>query len=107
MSYQRVKRLSTFRRIALAMWAPPRDGTIYGTTQVDITKALAYVEKTEAETGVKVSLGVLAGRAVTSTKRHSSRSIRPLVPPNPILACRWTCIGKRTAQQRRKLVGPP
>ncbi|MDF1662177.1 MAG: 2-oxo acid dehydrogenase subunit E2 [Planctomycetota bacterium] len=62
--YTRVKKLSTFRKIALSFWDKPTTGLIYGHYHADATKALQYLEKIEKETGVKASVGVLAGRAM-------------------------------------------
>lgn len=62
--YTRVKKLSTFRRIALSFWKKPTTGLIYGHFHCDATNALNYLEKLEKETGVRSSIGVLAGRGM-------------------------------------------
>lgn len=62
--YTRVKRLSAWRRIAQAFWDEPKDGTIYGHVVLDCTAAFDYLDKLERETGVRASLGVLAGKAM-------------------------------------------
>jgi pyruvate/2-oxoglutarate dehydrogenase complex dihydrolipoamide acyltransferase (E2) component len=61
--YKPVARLSTFRRIALSLWDTPKTGLIYGHVVIDATKALEYIARVEQETGVRLSVGVLAGRA--------------------------------------------
>lgn len=62
--YTRVKKLSTFRKIALSFWDKPTTGLIYGHYHADATKALAYLDKLEKENGVRASVGVLAGRGM-------------------------------------------
>jgi hypothetical protein len=63
--YKPVERLSTFRRIALAFWDRPTTGLIYGHTVIDATKAEEYLDKLEKEKGVRSSVGVLVGRAMS------------------------------------------
>ena len=45
-------------------WGPPRDPTVYGIIDLDVGNALAYIERVRSESGVKVTLTHLVGKAV-------------------------------------------
>ncbi|MCO5164961.1 MAG: 2-oxo acid dehydrogenase subunit E2 [Planctomycetes bacterium] len=62
-SYHRTE-LRGFRRIAMAFWDAPRDGTIYGHLQLEVSKAQRFVEDVKAKYGIAPSMGQLVGRAV-------------------------------------------
>ena len=62
--FRRISRLSSWRTLSLNAWGRPRDPTIYGTLQVDVTAAIAYLAAQERESGVKVTLTHLVGKAV-------------------------------------------
>ncbi|MBX3472474.1 MAG: 2-oxo acid dehydrogenase subunit E2 [Planctomycetes bacterium] len=62
-SYRRTE-LRGFRRIAMAFWDAPRDGTIYGHLQFEVTRAQRFIEDVKAKFGVAPSMGQLVGRAV-------------------------------------------
>jgi pyruvate/2-oxoglutarate dehydrogenase complex dihydrolipoamide acyltransferase (E2) component len=55
---------STRRKLAIASWSAPREGNIYGKLTVDASKLLPYIERKREETGVKVTLTTVVGRAV-------------------------------------------
>ena len=55
---------STRRKLAIATWAAPREGNIYGKLTVDAGPALAFLDKVRAQTGEKVTITHLVGRAV-------------------------------------------
>ena len=57
-------KMTSRRKLAIASWGPPTDPNIYGKLTVDATKALAYVEKLRRETGEKVTISHLVGKAV-------------------------------------------
>jgi pyruvate/2-oxoglutarate dehydrogenase complex dihydrolipoamide acyltransferase (E2) component len=61
---------SSWRRIALGTWSAPDDPTVYGLLEVDVTRALAFVARCRAETGVHVTLTHLVGRAVALAIRE-------------------------------------
>lgn len=61
MTFQRAARQSTWRAIALSAWSRPTDPTVYGMLDVDVSRALAYLEQFEAP---KVTLTHLVGKAV-------------------------------------------
>lgn len=52
------------RKLAIASWAAPREGNIYGRLTVDATEALAYLEHVRATTGERATLTHLVGKAV-------------------------------------------
>lgn len=52
------------RKLAIASWAAPREGNIYGKLTIDATEALAYVEWLRRKTGEKITLTHLVGKAV-------------------------------------------
>ena len=71
MSFTEVKDPSTFRKIAAAMWKNPRDPTIYGTQDVDATRALAFLERYREKHGVKVTITHLVAMGLARTiERH-------------------------------------
>ncbi len=57
-------RMSTRRKMAIATWAPPREGNIYGKLTLDVGEALAYLEHVRRTTGEKVTITHLVGKAV-------------------------------------------
>jgi pyruvate dehydrogenase E2 component (dihydrolipoamide acetyltransferase) len=57
-------RMSTRRKLAIATWRSPQDPNIYGKLTLDAGPALAYLERVRRETGEKVSITHLVGRAV-------------------------------------------
>ncbi len=60
-----VRDASSFRKIAAAMWEHPRDPTIYGSLDLDATRALAFVQRYRDEHGVKVTVSHLVACAVS------------------------------------------
>jgi pyruvate/2-oxoglutarate dehydrogenase complex dihydrolipoamide acyltransferase (E2) component len=57
-------KMSTRRKLAIATWSAPQEGNIYGKLTVDAGPALAYIEAVRAETGEKVTITHLVGKAV-------------------------------------------
>ena len=61
-------RTSIRRKIAVATWRPSRDGRIYARMEVDVTAALAYLDRVRGESGERVTLihvvGAALGRAI-------------------------------------------
>ena len=52
------------RKLAIATWAPPREGNIYGKLTVDVSEALRWIDAVRAQSGEKVTLTHLVGKAV-------------------------------------------
>ena len=59
-----MSRRSVRRKIAVATWRAPAEGRIHARTEVDVTAALAHIERLRAETGVRVTLTHLVGAAL-------------------------------------------
>ena len=51
------------RKLAIATWDAPREGNIYGKLTIDATRALEYIEHVRAQTGEKVTITHLVGKA--------------------------------------------
>lgn len=63
--------LSSFRRVAAALWPRPDQSTILGTMDLDATEALAFLEVQRQTTGLKLTITHLVARAVAlSLARH-------------------------------------
>lgn len=56
--------MSKHRKVAVGTWRPARDGRLYGRLAVDASAAIAYVDRLRAETGVRVTLTHVVGKAV-------------------------------------------
>ena len=54
----------------MATWRPSRDGRLYGRIEVDATALLAYVESVRAETGVRVTVTHVVGKALAQALRE-------------------------------------
>ena len=66
-----VRRTSSWRRVAPLVWGSPGDPSIYGIVDVDVTKALPYLERRGLESGVKLTVTHLVTRAVAlAFRRH-------------------------------------
>lgn len=68
-SYHRTE-LRGFRRFAMVFWDAPRDGTIYGHLQMDVSKTQRFIDDVKAKYGIAPSIGQLVGKAcaVAATK---------------------------------------
>ena len=68
---------STWRKLAGATWANPRDPQIYGDVDVDATAALAFIGEVRAATGVRVTMTHLVGKAIAHTlAAHPDLNVR-------------------------------
>ena len=52
------------RKLAIATWSAPREGNIYGKLVLDATEVLAYIRWLRAESGEKVTVTHVVGKAV-------------------------------------------
>ncbi len=68
---RREKRVSSWRKIAIASWRKPNDPTCYGTLTVDAGAALAYLARVREATGVKATITHLVGRALALAIRET------------------------------------
>ncbi|QDG51067.1 2-oxo acid dehydrogenase subunit E2 [Persicimonas caeni] len=55
--------MSLRRKLAIATWASPREGNIYGKLTLDVTEAQRYIEHVRQTTGEKVTVTHLVGKA--------------------------------------------
>jgi pyruvate dehydrogenase E2 component (dihydrolipoamide acetyltransferase) len=55
--------MSTRRKLMIATWDAPREGNIYGKLTIDASQALAYVAQKREQTGEKVTITHLVGKA--------------------------------------------
>lgn len=55
--------MSVRRKLAIASWASPQEGNIYGKLTVDVTEALRYLDWLKETKGEKVTITHLVGRA--------------------------------------------
>ncbi|MFL6080545.1 MAG: 2-oxo acid dehydrogenase subunit E2 [Ornithinibacter sp.] len=73
------RRTPVRRRIAVATWRPSRDGRIYARMEIDVTHALAYVDRVRAESGTRVTLthvvGAALGRALRDVPEIRARVV--------------------------------
>lgn len=64
-------KLSPWRKIAIGTWMQPGDPSVYGTLELDVTAALAYLEAERQKTQEKLTLTHFVGRAVAEVlHRH-------------------------------------
>ena len=63
---ERMRELSTFRRIALGTWRDAYDPSVYGTLTLRMDAALAYIEAFRAATGLRVTVSHLMCKALAA-----------------------------------------
>ena len=51
-----MQKMTTRRKLAIATWAAPREGNIFGKLTVDMTDAMSYLQWVREETGEKVTV---------------------------------------------------
>jgi hypothetical protein len=59
-----IRRLSTFRRLALGTWRTAYDPSVYGSLTLRMGPALAYIDAFRAATGKRLTITHLMARAV-------------------------------------------
>lgn len=64
------RRTPVRRKIAVATWRPSADGRIYARMEVDVTAALAYLERVRAESGERVTITHVVGAALARALRE-------------------------------------
>jgi pyruvate dehydrogenase E2 component (dihydrolipoamide acetyltransferase) len=55
---------SAFRRIAASMWGRPKDPSIYGFVDIDVSETLVFIDKLREETGRRVTMTHIVAHAV-------------------------------------------
>src|SRR5580658_5213239 len=63
--------MTTRRKLAIATWDSPREGNIYGKLTVDAGPALRYLDRVQQQTGEKVTITHLVGRAVAEALKQA------------------------------------
>ncbi|MBI4412202.1 MAG: 2-oxo acid dehydrogenase subunit E2, partial [Deltaproteobacteria bacterium] len=58
-----LKNPASWRRISIATWNAPNDPTVYGKLEIDAGQAVAYLEKLNRESPIKVTMTHLVARA--------------------------------------------
>lgn len=62
--FRRLDKTSSWRRVSLNAWQAPTDPSIYGWLDLDVTRARTYLEALGQESGIKVTLTHLVGKAL-------------------------------------------
>lgn len=57
-------KMSSRRKLAIASWSSPREGNIYGKLTLEMTEALAYMKFLREQSGEKITITHLVGKAV-------------------------------------------
>ena len=62
--FRKLERLSSWRLISLHAWRPPRDPSVYGALDLDLSKTLPWLEERREATGLHLTLTHLIGKAI-------------------------------------------
>src|SRR5438128_10791246 len=62
--------VSSFRKIAIGTWRTVGDPSVYGTLQLRMEKALAYMEEFRRRTGKRLTISHLMAKAVAMTLKE-------------------------------------
>lgn len=62
--FERVRKLSSWRRISLSAWERPSDPSVYGWLDLDVSRALSYLAERSERSGSKLTLTHLVGKAL-------------------------------------------
>lgn len=63
--------LSPWRKLAIGTWRAAKDPSVYGALELDVTRALAFIERLAAESGERVTLTHFTGRVVAEALTRS------------------------------------
>lgn len=67
---QVLRDVSSFRKMAIGTWRTAYDPTVYGTLQVRMDKAMAYIEEFRAKTGRRLTVTHLMTKAIAEALRR-------------------------------------
>ncbi|GMV43987.1 MAG: hypothetical protein AMXMBFR64_57030 [Myxococcales bacterium] len=67
---RKATRLSTWRKMSVAAWAPPDDPTIYGMLDVDVSRLLPVLDQLSASSGRRITLTHAVARALALALRE-------------------------------------
>lgn len=63
--FKRANRISRWRRLALHLWRDPRDPTVYGNLEINMVKALEYIDAVNSSSGrAKITVTHLVIKAI-------------------------------------------
>ena len=68
--FRELRNLGTWRTLAIHTWSKPSDPTVYGTMDIDVSRALPYLDRLREESGVKVTITHLVGKAAALAIRE-------------------------------------
>jgi pyruvate/2-oxoglutarate dehydrogenase complex dihydrolipoamide acyltransferase (E2) component len=69
--FDRPKRLSSWRKVAIGTWKTVGDPSVYGMMDLDATKVLQFIESEKTKTGERITVTHFVGRAIAETiARH-------------------------------------
>ena len=63
-NFSAATRLSTWRQISLELWDEPRDPTVYGNLEINMTRAIEYLRQASEESGIKITVTHLVAKAI-------------------------------------------
>jgi pyruvate/2-oxoglutarate dehydrogenase complex dihydrolipoamide acyltransferase (E2) component len=69
---------SLFRKIAMGSWRTAGDPSVYGLLEIDVTKALKFLEQEQKQTQTKLSVAHLVGKAAAQVM-HQRPEINGLI----------------------------
>ncbi len=70
--FKPLRRLSSWRLLSLHLWGKPRDPTVYGNLEIDMTEALRYLDAVNRESeGARVTITHLAVKAIAKANAHN------------------------------------
>lgn len=64
LNLKQVKKASSFRKMAMGTWKTVGDPSVYGSLDIDMTKALSLMKKIKDEKGLNLTPGHLVGKAI-------------------------------------------
>jgi pyruvate/2-oxoglutarate dehydrogenase complex dihydrolipoamide acyltransferase (E2) component len=62
--FRKLEDIPSWRLISLHAWRPPRDPSVYGTLELDLSKTLPWLEERRQATGLHLTLTHLIGKAI-------------------------------------------
>ncbi|MBI2067587.1 MAG: 2-oxo acid dehydrogenase subunit E2 [Deltaproteobacteria bacterium] len=68
-NFERLKNLSSWRKLSIATWRAPNDPTVYGQLPIDFTACRAYLEKINKDSDIKITVTHLVAKAVALALR--------------------------------------
>ena len=68
--FRKLEKMSTWRTLAIHTWGKPSDPTVYGTMEIDVGKALPWLERARERSGAKITFTHLVGKAAAVAIRE-------------------------------------